>query len=101
MTDAHDEPAEVYQIRVRGRLDSHWSEWLGGLSVVYEDGDGCDTILCGPVVDQAALHGVLIKIRDLGVPLLAVQLIGPERDGVPAPPARQSMSESETKPNEC
>jgi len=80
MTHRHDAPPEVYQIRVRGRLALHWSDWLGGLTMTYGDADGCDTILCGSVIDQAALHGVLIKIRDLGVPLLSVLRIDADRE---------------------
>jgi len=59
-----------YEIRVQGRLDQHWSEWFDGLAITY-DGDG-NTVLSGPLVDEAALHGVLIKVRDLALPLLAV-----------------------------
>jgi hypothetical protein len=77
-TDGCHVPPEVYQIRIRGRLDAHWSDWLGGLALTYGGPDGRDTILCGPIIDQAALHGLLIKIRDLGVPLLAVQRLEPE-----------------------
>lgn len=67
----------IYQIRIHGRLDAHWSEWLGGLALTYGGPDGSDTILYGPLVDQAALYGVLIKLRDLGVTLLAVRCIEP------------------------
>jgi len=59
-----------YEIRVQGRLDQHWSEWFDWLAITY-DGDG-NTVLSGPLVDEAALHGVLIKVRDLALPLLAV-----------------------------
>ena len=55
----------TYQIKVRGHLDEHWSEWFDDLAVTYDERD--DTLLTGPVVDQAALHGLLIKVRDLGV----------------------------------
>ena len=61
-----------YEIRVRGHLDDRWSDWLGGLAVQRQE-DGT-TLLVGPVVDQAALHGVIIRIRDLGLPLLSVKL---------------------------
>jgi hypothetical protein len=60
----------VYEIRVQGHLDQRWSEWFGGLTISYE-GDG-STVLRGPLPDEAALHGVLIKVRDLALPLLAV-----------------------------
>lgn len=61
---------DTYRIRVRGHLADRWSDWLGGLAVQRQD-DGT-TELVGPVVDQAALHGVLARIRDLGLPLLCV-----------------------------
>ena len=59
-----------YEIRVDGRLDDRWSAWFDGLTVTY-DGRGT-TVLRGPIVDQAALHGVLAKVRDLGLSLLSV-----------------------------
>jgi hypothetical protein len=59
-----------YEIRVQGHLDQHWSAWFEGLAITYE-ADGT-TVLRGPLVDEAALHGVLIKIADLSLPLLAV-----------------------------
>ena len=61
---------EVYQIVVKGHLDSEWSDWFDGLTITLVDNG--ETILSGPVVDQTALHGVLIKIRDLGLPLLSL-----------------------------
>ena len=65
----------VYQLRVAGRLDQHWSAWFGGLTVTHED-DG-STSLTGTVTDQAELHGLLAKIRDLGVTLVSVTVIEP------------------------
>jgi hypothetical protein len=64
-----DAPAH-YELRVEGHLDEHWSAWFGGLTLVRED-DGTTT-LTGAVTDQAELHGLLAKIRDLGAPLLSV-----------------------------
>lgn len=84
MTNEQDVTAQVYQIRIRGCLDPHWSEWLGGLAMTHGGADGDETILCGPVVDQAALHGLLIKIRDLGLPLLAVVQAEPDHGRLPA-----------------
>ena len=64
----------VYEIRVKGHLDGHWSEWFDGLAIAnVEDGDA---LLSGEIVDQSALHGVLNKVRDLGLPLIAVSRIG-------------------------
>jgi len=61
---------EVYRIIIKGHLDSEWSDWFDGLTITLVDNG--ETILSGPVVDQTALHGVLIKIRDLGLPLLSL-----------------------------
>jgi hypothetical protein len=60
----------IYEIRVQGRLDQRWSSWFDGLTLSYEGDD--ITVLRGQLVDEAALHGVLIKVRDLALPLLAV-----------------------------
>ena len=65
--------AETYRIRVGGRLDDRWAERLGGLDL-RRRGDGT-TVLVGPIPDQAALHGVIGRIRDLGLPLLSVNLV--------------------------
>jgi hypothetical protein len=65
------EPPLEIEIRVRGVLDSRWTAWFDGL-VVTSDRPG-QTVIAGPVADQAALHGLLIKIRDLGLPLLSVR----------------------------
>ena len=65
----------VYQIRVTGHLGREWSDWFDGLSITLEDNG--ETLLTGAVIDQAALHGLLRKVRDLGLPLLAVTLIKP------------------------
>jgi hypothetical protein len=63
----------VYQIRIKGHLGSHWSDWFEGLTITLEANG--ETLLTGPVVDQAALFGVLRKVRDLGMPLLSVVCI--------------------------
>jgi hypothetical protein len=63
-------PAMVYQIRVKGHLRPEWTEWFDDMTLIH-DIDGT-TALSGPVVDQAALHGLLIKVRDLGLELIAV-----------------------------
>jgi len=65
----------VYQIRIRGHLSDSWVDWFEGLTItLVEDGD---TLLTGPFVDQAMLHGLLKKVRDLGMPLLSVNRIEP------------------------
>ena len=67
-----DQPM-VYQIRLKGHLGQQWVDWFDGLAITLEE-DG-NTLLTGPVSDQAALHGVLKKVRDLSMPLLSVNLI--------------------------
>jgi hypothetical protein len=69
---------DMYQIKVKGHLDSSWSQWLNDLSITHEE-DGV-TRLVGPLADQAALHGLLIKIRDLGLPLLSVNCISADQE---------------------
>jgi hypothetical protein len=64
-----------YQIRIKGHLGRQWTEWFGGLTITLEDNG--DTLLTGPVVDQAALHGLLKKVRDLGTPLISVIRLKP------------------------
>ena len=66
-----------YQIRIEGHLSRRWTEWFEGLTITLEDNG--DTLLIGPVVDQAALHGLLKKVRDLGMPLISVNSVGPGR----------------------
>jgi hypothetical protein len=65
----------VYQIRIKGHLGSQWTDWFEGLTITLEE-DG-NTLLTGPVVDQAALHGLLKKVRDLGMPLVSVSPVEP------------------------
>jgi hypothetical protein len=61
----------IYRIRVKGNLDLKWSDWFDGFEIISEEDN--ETLLIGPVVDQAALHGMLNKIRDLGLPILSVR----------------------------
>jgi hypothetical protein len=68
---------EYYEITIKGHLDDYWSEWFAGLELIYLEGD--ETLLAGPLPDQAALHGLLERIRDLNLTLIAVST------GRPAP----------------
>ena len=68
-TREFDKPS-IYQIRVKGNLDRRWSDWFDGFNIDLDEND--ETLLIGSVTDQAALHGLLSKIRDLGLPLLSV-----------------------------
>ena len=72
-----DQPT-IYQIKVQGRLDNSWSVWFDDMAITVErNGDGPTiTTLTGPVSDQTALHGLLARVRDLGLPLLLVQHVG-------------------------
>jgi hypothetical protein len=60
----------IYQIRIKGHLGSQWTDWFGGLKITLEENG--DTVLTGPVIDQAALYGLLKQVRDLGMPLISV-----------------------------
>ena len=71
----------VYQIRIKGHLGHQWADWFEGLTITLEE-DG-DTLLTGPVVDQAALHGLLKKVRDLGMPLVSVSPVEPDQADAP------------------
>jgi hypothetical protein len=80
MANKRDPPTDlgepiVYQIRIKGHLGHQWTDWFGGLAVTLEENG--ETLVTGPVVDQAALHGVLRRVRDLGVPLLSVIRLTP------------------------
>lgn len=81
MPNRHDPQADpgqptTYQMRIKGQLDPTWGDWFLGLVVTPEENG--DTTLTGPVADQAALHGLLKKVRDLGVPLISVNEVGPD-----------------------
>lgn len=78
-TDRYDEP-NLYEIRIQGHLDDRWAEWFDGLSFTYES-DGT-TILLGPIADQAALHGVLRKVRNLALTLVSVIRVDREQPEV-------------------
>jgi len=69
-----------YQIRVKGHLNCQWTDWFEGLTITLED-DG-NTLLTGPVIDQARLHGLLRKVRDLGLPLLSVMPVSLDQANV-------------------
>ena len=91
-TEGYHEPG-LYEIRLKGHLDQRWAERFAGLTFSH-DGDGT-TVLFGPVVDQAALYGLLRTVRDLGLPLLSVVHIDPEQGDV-QPGHGSHASERET-----
>ena len=65
----------VYQIRIKGHLGPQWTDWFGSMTITLEDNG--DTLLTGPVADQAALHGLLKRVRDLGMPLISALRVKP------------------------
>ena len=80
MIDTPTSNAKVYEIRLKGHLDARWVKWFDGLTITLEE-DGA-TLLSGYVADQAALHGLLKKVRDVGLPLLSVNSVEPDTEEV-------------------
>ena len=78
-TEDHDQPGR-YEIRLKGYLDERWADWFEGLTITREANG--ETWLTGPVVDQTALHGLLKKVRDLGMPLISVNRLEPGQTNV-------------------
>jgi hypothetical protein len=93
MSSELDRPANAgrpttYQIRIKGRLDPRWEEWFDGLTILADNGD---TLLAGPVIDQAALHGLLRRVRDLGLPLISVTSMADGSDEPASPTAHTNI----------
>lgn len=84
---------KIYQIRIKDHLGNQWSNWFDGLTIT-QDEDG-NTLLTGPVVDDAALHGLLKKVRDLGMSLLSVNLVSPDQSD--AEDKKKDNKEEDTK----
>ena len=76
MIDTPTSNAKVYEIRLKGHLDARWVKWFDGLALTLDENGS--TLLSGPVADQAALNGLLKKVRDLGLPLLSVNSVEPD-----------------------
>jgi hypothetical protein len=74
-----DVGATIYQIRIKGHLGTEWIEWFGGMSIVLEANG--DSLVTGAIVDQSQLHGLLKKVRDLGLPLISVLQVGSDEGG--------------------
>jgi hypothetical protein len=82
MSTGHQHSPGRYEIRLKGHLDTRWAAWFDGLALSH-DSDGT-TIIHGPVADQAALHGLLQKVRDLGLLLVSVTQVEPDQPDAPA-----------------
>lgn len=81
MSETHDlreyyDGSGLYEIRLKGHLDARWADRFEGLAITLEENG--NTLLTGPVIDQAALHGLLKKVRDLGIPLISVSPVAPD-----------------------
>jgi hypothetical protein len=88
MSTRQDHEPGLYEIRVRGHLESRWAAWFDGMSLTHEP-DGT-TNISGPVVDQAALHGLLHTLRDTGLPLVSVTQVEADRPDVPPTDVRSA-----------
>jgi hypothetical protein len=77
----YDDETRTYEIRIKGHLDDKWIDWFEGLTITRADNG--ETLLRGPVVDQAALHGLLRKVRDLGLPLVSVKQVDSKQANKP------------------
>lgn len=75
---ADPNPPMVYRIRLKGHMDPQWTTWFEGMTITQTENG--ETVLTGPVSDQAALHGLLRKVRDLGLPLITVHQVGGQSD---------------------
>jgi hypothetical protein len=83
MSTSHSHDPANYEIRIKGHLDSRWAAWFDGMNLsTHRDGT---TLLSGLVVDQSALHGLLQKVRDVGLPLLSVTQLEPDQPDAPSP----------------
>jgi hypothetical protein len=78
MSGREFDSVQYYRIRVKGLLGPEWSGWFDGMAVEPQSGE--ETLLTGPAADQAALHGLLNKVRDLGLPLLSVEIVDTPQD---------------------
>ena len=88
MSTGQDRGSGRYEIRVKGHLASRWAAWFDGMTLTNES-DGT-TSIHGPVIDQAALHGVLHRLRDTGLPLISVRQLGPSDNSSSQPPRRNA-----------
>ena len=100
MSATHASPGEYhelarYEIRIKGHLDAKWASWFEGLTITRADNG--ETLLRGPVIDQAALHGVLKKVRDVGLPLLSVVQVDPKQLDLPDGNTGHNRLKKETK----
>lgn len=76
-TEVKPDESMIYQIRIKGHLSSQWTDWFEGMAITLEDNG--DTLLTGPIADQAALYGLIKKVRDLGMPLRSVNHVRPDQ----------------------
>ena len=94
LTEDDYEQPKLYQIRIKGHLDDRWVTWFSGLTITWEANG--NTRLTGVVVDQAALHGLLRKVRDLGLPLIAVNQVEPKQTDGPRTSADTDHNQSQS-----